>query len=227
MASARVKQMAQSVSDDFNFSKLKYLRELSGRGIKPGPYQVLVAVLNYTDKNGHNAWPGERRLAADTRMAQSTVRAHLKTLVRDGYLIKVQRGHGTGGKGGRATNYSLNLPPRTQHTDDGPIAESEPAYSQIQGDLPPDLPLATAENSATIRSLTSDQETPDHLPEAPRPSPYQGAGTRISCINGCGAEAVNKGRCHECVARDWLPQCSNQGKPQLAKRSYLDDEPPF
>jgi hypothetical protein len=128
------------------FSKLTYLKNLRGHQMSSGAYRVLVALFNYTDASGRHAYPGERRLADDTAIKERTVRAHLKWLTDNGYLIKGARGHGGGGRGhGIATVYAVALP--AEH----PLSTGEITSNNRQDDF--DLPVPA-------RPL-SDPLTPD------------------------------------------------------------------
>lgn len=133
------------------FSKLNYLKSLRGKQISAPQYRVLVEVFNYTDEYGHDAYPGQKRLAEDTGMSARSVRDHLTWLVNNGYLIKVRRGRGNGlGGGGECTRYRLNTEPES-------TGESTGVKRQLCVNQPADLRQPTGEISPTIRSI------PDHL----------------------------------------------------------------
>jgi len=125
------------------FSKLTSLKALRGHEISNGAYRVLLAIFNYTDEAGENAHPGEQRLAADTGLSPRSVRNYLKSLTKDGYLVKGPRGHGNGGQGrGFATVYALGmseLPAESRQLDEEPTGETRnlPAKSrQPTGRIP-------------------------------------------------------------------------------------------
>ena len=90
------------------FSKLAYLKGLHGVKMSASTFRVLVTVLNYTDANGDNAYPGLQRLAEDCCTSVSTVQRALKQLKADGWIRVEQRGGRRGDGTHWATNYSLS-----------------------------------------------------------------------------------------------------------------------
>lgn len=126
------------------FSKLTYLKSLRGQKMSHGAYRVLVEVFNYTGASGRHAHPGERRLADDTGIAVRTVRAHLKWLTENGYLIKGPRGHGGGGHGpGLATLYAVALPAgRPSSMGEIPSTHGPDAFDQPAPACPPSDPAS-------------------------------------------------------------------------------------
>lgn len=80
------------------FSKLTWLRGLAGADLTPTEYRVLVAVFNYADASGCNAYPGTRKLAADCGTSTSTIDRALSALRSKGWLIQDYKGSGFAGK---------------------------------------------------------------------------------------------------------------------------------
>lgn len=147
------------------FSKLTYLKDLRGHEMSDGAHRVLVAVFNYTNASGTGAHPGERRLADDTGKSERSVRTHLKWLTEHGYLVRVSRGHGNGGRG-IATVYALNLPAESRIADDEPTGEIALATGEIESTYRQncvDLPEETFPLSDPVSDPVSDHEHAESL----------------------------------------------------------------
>lgn len=82
---------------------------------------VLFVLASYADASGANAFPGERRIAADASLSRSTVQAHLRAAVAAGFLKRA-------GKKGRSNCFRLAIPdiPKRQITGPmtGPLVET-------------------------------------------------------------------------------------------------------
>lgn len=67
---------------------------------------IAIAIANYSDAQGLNSRPGNKKLAEELGMANSTVKRGLSSLVSRGWLVQAREGRGRG----NASVYHLNLP---------------------------------------------------------------------------------------------------------------------
>ncbi|WP_145012994.1 helix-turn-helix domain-containing protein [Mycobacterium marseillense] len=95
--------------------KFEYLRALNGVQLgepgKPNYYfRVLVALWNYADERGRNAFPTIQQLARDCCTSTRTVDRALEYLISEGWVRQESRG-----RTGRASVYSLHIPDSIRH----------------------------------------------------------------------------------------------------------------
>ncbi|MBB1495888.1 hypothetical protein J4N02_08315 [Propioniciclava sp. MC1595] len=153
--------------------KMTYLTQLRGRhDLTPADVRLLVAVWTYTDAWGRNAFPGNKKLAADVclspRNGPKEITARLRDLVARGYLVVTAPGGSVAGGERRATNYALALPPATRGADtprsDPTTGGAEPPLSGDDDRGGWDLPTGGADASRpgglspTPSSHRSDQD---------------------------------------------------------------------
>lgn len=136
--------------------KMTYLTQLRGRhDLTPADVRLLVAVWTYTDAWGRNAFPGNKKLAADVclspRNGPKEITARLRDLVARGYLVVTAPGGSVAGGERRATNYALALPPATRGADtprsDPTTGGAEPPLSGDDDRGGWDLPTGGADAS--------------------------------------------------------------------------------
>jgi DNA-binding transcriptional ArsR family regulator len=90
-------------------------RVIRSADVEPMTKLVGLTASTYASKNGSSVRPGERLLADDCGLGQSTVRKHLARLVGLGLLELVSRG---GGPNRLASEYRLVAPEGTRVTRD-------------------------------------------------------------------------------------------------------------
>lgn len=93
-----------------NGFKFEFMRAVVGAQFgepgKPNHYlRVLVALWNYADAAGRNAYPTIKQLADDCRVSTRTVDRALDYLISTGWVRQVSKG-----RSGRASEYSLHIP---------------------------------------------------------------------------------------------------------------------
>ena len=67
---------------------------------------IAIAIANYSDAQGLNSRPGNKKLAEELGMANSTVKRGLSSLASKGWIVRAKMGDGRG----NASVYHLNLP---------------------------------------------------------------------------------------------------------------------
>lgn len=67
---------------------------------------VAIAIANHSDAQGLNSRPGNKKLAEELGMANSTVKRGLSSLASKGWIVRAKMGDGRG----NASVYHLNLP---------------------------------------------------------------------------------------------------------------------
>jgi hypothetical protein len=75
--------------------------------IPPAPKLVLISIANCADKNGDNAFPGQRSIAEDASMCERSVRAHIAWLEGKGFLARIRRSRRDGTR--TSDRYVLNM----------------------------------------------------------------------------------------------------------------------
>lgn len=153
------------------FSKLQYLKGLHGQKMKPSTYRVMVTVFDYTDAEGQKAYPGNKRLAEDCCVSESTVERALAELIAKGWLIKRAPGGRSGDGAHWATEYSLgnrwcaDLARPQPLTHDGSNrqksrinpSKQDPSTRQID-----DVNPSNGWGQSLMGDPPSDHESPDH-----------------------------------------------------------------
>ena len=75
------------------FRKYTYIKSLHGHAFPSDLYyRVLVTLLDYANKDGDQAHPGNDRLASDCRCHVESVKKIIRKLTKDGYIILVSQG---------------------------------------------------------------------------------------------------------------------------------------
>src|SRR5690625_5117581 len=91
-----------------SFSKLRWLKTpTADAALTNSEFRVLVAVFNFTDKRGRNAYPGNDRLADACCTSRRHVRRALRSLEAKGWLRRVEYGGYDDAGRRRATVYEL------------------------------------------------------------------------------------------------------------------------
>ena len=117
-------------------SKFEYHKHaVSDRGLKgEARFRVLVAMWDYSDKDGKRIRPGRERLMRHTNLKSSATDAALKFLVGNGSLVRQNEGgRGRGGRG-LATVYELGVPghwPKEIDADGQPRHENTPSWREV------------------------------------------------------------------------------------------------
>lgn len=116
--------------------KFEYHKQLvADRHLKgEGRLRVLLAMWDYSDKDGRRIRPGRERLMRHTNLKSSATDAALKFLVGNGYLVvQNEGGRGRGGRG-LATVYELGVPghwPKEIDADGQPRSENTPSWREV------------------------------------------------------------------------------------------------
>lgn len=141
------------MSDGFKFA---YLKALHGRRFPRGIRLTLVTILDYANADGENAFPGERRLAADCCVSVRTIQRHVAWLLEHGWLIEVSRGRKYGGASVYSVAYGT-IPGDETEAAESPVEAVEAAtYTEPFGEL---TDAAACHAAATAAPLRSDAET--------------------------------------------------------------------
>ncbi|WP_369815959.1 helix-turn-helix domain-containing protein [Mycobacterium sp. 852013-51886_SCH5428379] len=127
---------------------------------------VLLAVWDYSNADGTNAYAGVQRIAEDVGINERTVRRALQALCAAGWLRKESTG-GRSGDGARwASVYSLTVPSQPD------IDDTQPDTRDTQPDIddmstgPQTLPPEPLPNPLTPDPDTSDPVAGDPAPPA-------------------------------------------------------------
>ncbi|MGW6424011.1 helix-turn-helix domain-containing protein [Nocardia sp. NPDC055053] len=83
------------------FSKLTWLKRTNGHKFTATEMATLVAIFNYTNEQGKNAFPGMKRLCEDTCRSRGQVSEAVKSLRLRGWITEVSRGSGISGNASR------------------------------------------------------------------------------------------------------------------------------
>lgn len=86
------------------------MKKLRGADLTNAERNVLIMVFTYTDQHGRGAFPGIRRLAADSGVTEKYLKTCLRRLVAEGWLAVQAPGGNQYGKG-TATTYALGAGP--------------------------------------------------------------------------------------------------------------------
>jgi len=127
-------------------SKMEFLDALVKRrpDLKDRTFKVLVCLAVYANsKDGMDAHPGEKRLAADVGISERRVRDHLDLLRESGWIQRVSRGSVANDRK-FADVYSLTIPAHVEapdavdhRTPKRPVVDEVLAYGETDG--PPDV----------------------------------------------------------------------------------------
>lgn len=67
---------------------------------------IAIAIANYSDAQGLNSRPGNKKLAEELGVHRNTVISGIKSLISRGWIVRARKGNGRG----NASVYHLNLP---------------------------------------------------------------------------------------------------------------------
>lgn len=90
--------------------------------LPPTARHVALTLSLYMNERGSSAFPGATRLARDTGLHESTVRAQLRDLCDAGWLEQTERG-GQRGERRRANAYEARIPPTPL-----PLVQDDPSF---------------------------------------------------------------------------------------------------
>lgn len=164
MDDERLIPMKETGMSKFEYHKrLVSDRRLTGEG----RLRVLLAMWDYSDKDGRRIRPGRARLMRHTNLKSSATDSALKFLVANGYLVvQNEGGRGRGGRG-LATVYELGVPgywPREIDADGQSRDENTPSWREV-------FRKETSRRDGTFEQETSrrDEETSRHDGQNPPP----------------------------------------------------------
>jgi hypothetical protein len=145
------------------FSKLTWLKRTNGHKFKGAEFRVLIAIFNASDKNGRNAFPGVKRLMAETGLGRQAISEAITSLKTNGWIEETHRGSGTSGS---TSVFDLipDAPKSMSRRDDIP---SKPPT----GDIPPSMSPPVAGMSPTGDKACRPQAAPTDPLSDPRPDP--------------------------------------------------------
>jgi hypothetical protein len=144
------------------FSKLNWLKRLSGADLTDGEFRVLVSIFNHTDERGRRCYAKQTTLAAETGKSDRQVRRIIPELVRKGWLTEVRKGTG---RSGLASEFDLSTP----ETPDTHVRCSDSARAET-----PDTGVRYSEETPDI----SGQIT-GHLEQKHRTFPVETPDTHV------------------------------------------------
>lgn len=131
---------------------------------------VLIAIANHVRGDGGESRPGQRRIAREARVAQSTASRAIRRLVESGELEIVTTGRGQTTNRYRLSTTPVNDPSRADFPSDPPrgitngrVSDPLAPISDPQGPIS-DPPRGI--ESTNAEPLTRNRATPEHVEES-------------------------------------------------------------
>lgn len=152
------------------FNKIAYFRHLPPETMKElsaTALRVLIKLYDHTNADGMNAHPGVAKLAEECGVAESSVKAGLKTLVKAGCIERYKPGGRSGDGSHWAAKYRLLIPASASKESDleeesqGP--ETDASGSESTPPQGPKVPISGSESA--------DPQGPEMLSQGPENRP--------------------------------------------------------